>query len=113
MSTGPSSHSDRHAFIARFAAELERLAGDLDQYQGALASIAGLTNQPELTMRAQGLDELVQRTVALADIARRYAEDPALTRSNALAGLTLDALARRLAGKEEALSIAGGEVDLF
>lgn len=69
MSWQESLASATPTFFRRFAEELEKLASDLDHFQAAVQLSGAGDKGEDAVVRAQSLDEIVQRGRALADIA--------------------------------------------
>lgn len=114
---GDISAAADHAlvFSHRYCAELDALAAELAEYQRHLGGVAARLSD-EAFVRAQALDELVQRATELADVARRAMADPVVDSSSlarVLEDVRLSRLAARLAGIESVSVQQGGDLDLF
>ena len=99
-------------FLERYAREVDTLAADLDAFQDVLCRI--LSQSGNADGSGQALDEMAQRARALADVARRMAQEgPAGPVEELVAGVTLEDVLQRLSGSGTAPGNSGGELEFF
>ena len=116
MDAGLPDCSPVGLFLKRYAHELALLAAGLDEMQHTVGQLASLTSDADLTVRAQAADDLAQHARALAELSGKLAAENRIDSKSieqALKGVKLNALARRLAGGRTAALEAGGELELF
>lgn len=102
------------SFLARFALEIVRVGDQLDEIQAFLPN--GLETGRGLDPRVQLLDDLTQRTRALAQVANLLAAHGAgwkLPVAQLTRDITLSELAARLSGATTEERSASGDLELL
>lgn len=109
---GEETRRDGLSLLPGIAMELQRLAGDLDDFQHHFCDMFmafGATAVED----GQQLDEMSQRAAALSQALSTLSMHPDAAVQDVLGGVRLGRLARRLAGDGEHNGSEEGEVDLF